>query len=217
MTQPVFFFDFASPNAYFAHRAVPGVERRTGVAFRYEPVLLGGIFRLSGNQPPMVAFANVPSKLAYERLESERFKRKHGIERFRMNPHFPMNTLQLMRAATAADLAGVLAPFVEAVFVATWEQELKIDDAAVLRGVLLAADLPADDLLSASQEADTKALLLSRTEAAYARGVFGLPSFLVGDELFYGKDKLGDIEMEIVRRAPAEPLAIPAAGSAGPP
>ena len=87
--RPVFYFDFASPNAFMAHRVLPRIESRTGLWFDYTPVLLGGIFKLSGNQAPMAAFASVPLKLAYERRESERFLGRHGIAGFRMNPHFP--------------------------------------------------------------------------------------------------------------------------------
>ena len=102
--QPVFLFDFGSPNAYFAHRLIPGIEARTGVRFRYLPVLLGGLFKLGGNQAPMLAFANVPSKLAYEKRETERFIARHKLAGFKWNPNFPVNTLALMRGAVAAEV-----------------------------------------------------------------------------------------------------------------
>lgn len=191
---PIFYFDVASPNAYLAHRVLPHVERRTGVRFLYAPVLLGGLFRLSGNRAPMVAFADVPLKLAYERREVERFVARHGLDAFRMNPHFPMNTLGVMRAAAAADLQGVLPPFVEAVLRAAWEDGRKIDDEAELHAVLRAAGLPADELVASARTPAVKERLTAATTAAHARGVFGVPSFLVGDELFFGKDKLGDVE-----------------------
>ena len=198
MTEPVFFFDFASPNAFMAHRVLPSIERRTGAAFVYEPVLLGGVFKLSGNQAPMTAFAGAPLKLAYERRESERFLAKHAITSFRMNPHFPMNTLQLMRVATAAQIRGVLPDLVEAAFHFMWEAPRKMDDAEVLRASLEEAGLPAEALMADAQTTPVKERLLAATQAAYERGVFGIPSFLVGDELFFGKDKLPDVEAEII-------------------
>ena len=199
---PIFFFDFASPNAFMAHRVLPDIERRTGATFAYVPVLLGGLFKLSGNQAPMTAFAGVPLKLAYERRESERFLERHGISTFRMNPHFPLNTLQLMRVATAARMRGALPEVVEALFHFTWEAPRRMDDPEVLRAALEEAGLPAEALMAEAQTAPVKERLLAETQVAHARGVFGIPSFLVGEELFFGKDRLPDVEAEITARLP---------------
>lgn len=192
---PIFYFDFGSPNAYFVHRVIPGIEQRTDVRFEYVPVLLGGLFKLSGNQAPMVAFAGVPKKLAYERRESERFMAKHGLTRFTMNPHFPVNTLALMRGAVAAQAEGeaVFAAYVEAMFHFMWEEPRKLDDPEVLRATLVEAGLPSE-LLERMQDPEIKARLGANTDAAYANGVFGIPSFLVGGELFFGKQCLREIE-----------------------
>lgn len=200
---PIFYFDFGSPNAYFAHRVIPGIEERTGARFRYVPVLLGGLFKLSGNQAPMIAFANIPNKLAYERREIERFIEKHHLTGFRMNPYFPVNTLALMRGAVAAEAEGVFEPYVEAMFHFMWEEPRKLDDPAVLAQTLGHAGLPADRLLARAQKPEIKDRLVANTQGAYERGAFGIPSFLVGGELYFGKDRLRDVEDELVAAASA--------------
>ncbi|OYY64382.1 2-hydroxychromene-2-carboxylate isomerase [Sphingomonas sp. 28-62-11] len=196
-TDPIYYFDFGSPNAYLAHRVLPGIEQRTGVRFRYVPVLLGGLFKLTGNQAPMLAFATIPHKLAYERLEMERFITRHGLNAFQMNPHFPVNTLQLMRLAVAASADDVLSAYAEAMFHFMWEEPRKLDDPAVIAATLMEAGLPADRLMARAQEPEIKAALLANTQAAYEHGAFGIPSFMVGDALYFGKDRLADIEAAI--------------------
>ncbi len=200
---PVFLFDFGSPNAWFAHRLIPGIEARTGVRFRYLPVLLGGLFKLSGNQSPMVSNAGVPNKMAYERLEMERFVARHGLAAFQFNPHFPINTLALMRGAVAAEDEGVFGPYVEAMFRYMWEEPRKLDDPAMVAATLAEAGLPAERLMARAQAQDVKDRLAANTESAFAHGAFGIPSFLVGDELYFGKDRLRDVEEELMRRAVA--------------
>ena len=195
-----FLFDFGSPNAYLAHKVIPDIEKRTGAKFEYVPVLLGGIFKLTGNKPPMIAFGEVKGKLAYEQRETERFIRRHGIADYKFNPHFPVNTLALMRMAVAAEEKGVLMPYVEAAFHHMWEAPKKMDDAQVIRAALLESGLDADGLTAAAQTPDVKQRLMSNTEEAVSHGVFGSPSFLVGGELFFGKDRLRDVEDEIAGR-----------------
>lgn len=199
MTRPTvqFLYDFGSPNAYLSHRVIPQIEARTGVQFRYVPVLLGGLFKLANNRSPVEAFAGVPNKLAYERLEMQRFIARHGLSAYRHNPHFPVNTLQIMRGAAAAALDGQLPAYNEAMFKAMWEQGLKMDDASVIRTALDAAGLDGARTLERTQDAAVKALLLANTQQAYERGAFGSPSFLVGEQLYFGKDKLADVEREI--------------------
>jgi 2-hydroxychromene-2-carboxylate isomerase len=194
---PIFYFDFGSPNAYFAHRLIPGIEQRTGARFRYVPVLLGGLFKLSGNQSPMTAFADIPNKLAYQHLEMERFIRKHGLAAFRMNPHFPVNTLMLMRGAVAAEAEGVFERYVEAMFGFMWEEPRKLDDPSVLMATLGEAGLPAQALVARMQQQAVKERLTANTQQAYERGAFGIPSFLVEGELYFGKDRLRDVEEEL--------------------
>jgi 2-hydroxychromene-2-carboxylate isomerase len=197
MTDVIFYFDFGSPNAYLAHKVIPQIEARTGAKFKYVPALLGGIFKATGNRSPAEAFAGIPSKLRYEGKETERFVKKHGITEYARNPHFPVNTLQIMRGAVAAQKLGVFEPYVEAVYRAMWVDGLKMDDPAVIEAALTAAHLPAAALITAMGDPDVKQTLIANTEAAVAAGVFGSPSFLVGDELFFGKDRLRDVEEEL--------------------
>ena len=207
MDRVKFFFDFGSPNAYLCHKVIPAIEARTGAKFEYLPVLLGGIFKLTGNQSPGTAFAGIRNKPDYDRLEMRRFIAKHGIAAFKWNPHFPVNTLQLMRCAVAAQQAGVLAPYVQAMYACMWEQERKMDDPAVFRAALVDAGLPADALLAMITTDPVKVGLMANPEAAVAAGAFGSPTFLVGSELFFGKDRLREVEEEITRQASAKPQA----------
>ena len=196
-----FLFDFGSPNAYLAHRVIPAIEERTGAPFRYVPILLGGLFKLSNNRSPVEAFAAIPHKRAYDDLEMRRFIAKHALRRFRMNPHFPVNTLKIMRGAVAAQALGCFAEYVEAVFVAMWEDGRNMDDLGEIQAVLNAAGLDAAALLEKSQDPAVKAALLANTQGAHDRGAFGSPTFFVGDEMYFGKDRLRDVEEEIGRVA----------------
>jgi 2-hydroxychromene-2-carboxylate isomerase len=194
MVMAEFLFDFASPNAYLAHRVIPEIEARTGERFTYTPVLLGGLFKLTGNQAPMLAFAGIPNKLAYEMLEMRRFIARHRLEAFQMNPFFPVNTLLLMRGAVAAELDGVLPQYAEAAFHHMWEAPKKMDDPAIAAEALASSALDATRLLARAQEHEVKKRLMDNTEAAAKRGAFGIPSFFVGDELYFGKNTLRDVE-----------------------
>lgn len=198
--RPEFLFDFGSPNAYLCHKVLPAIEQRTGVRFEYVPVLLGGLFKLTNNQSPAEAFAHIPSKLAYDRLEMERFLKRHDLRVFRRNPHFPVNTLKIMRGACAAQQLGVLPTYVEAVYSAMWEQERNMAEDTEIAQVLADANLDVPALLAASQDPGVKAQLMANTQRACDRGAFGSPSFLIGDELFFGKDRLREVEEEINRQ-----------------
>lgn len=200
-----FHFDFGSPNAYLAHRVIPAIERRTGARFRYVPVLLGGVFKATGNRSPMEAFAGIRNKPDYERLETQRFIRRHKLDRYKRNPHFPVNTLQIMRGAVAAERLGVFEPYVEAVYRAMWEDGLKMDEPEVIRAALDAAGLGAAALMQSAQDAGVKQGLIENTERSVARGTFGSPTFFVGDEIFFGKDRLRDVEDAIVEAKQGNP------------
>ena len=198
-TPPEFYFDFGSPNAYLAYRVLPTIERRTGVRFTHVPVLLGGVFKATNNRSPVEAFAHVPAKLAYEQLEMRRFIERHGLWEFHLNPHFPVNTLLIMRGAVAALMDGRLPAYEEAVMRHMWAEPKKMDDPAVVRAALDASGLDGARTLARAQDADVKQALIASTERAVARGVFGLPVCFVGDEMYFGKDRLRDVEEEIVR------------------
>jgi 2-hydroxychromene-2-carboxylate isomerase len=202
MTQVEFHFDFGSPNAYLAHKLILGIEQRSGAAFVYVPILLGGVFKLTNNAAPMVQFKDVKNKLAYQRLEFQRFIDKHGLKQFRWNPHFPVNTVRIMRGAIVAQMDGTLMPYVDAVFHHMWEAPKKMDDPAVIRAALEESGIDAARILARVQDQDVKDALLRNTEASVARGSFGAPTFFVGDEMYFGKDRLREVEEAITQSAP---------------
>jgi len=193
-----FIYDFGSPNAYFCHKAVPSIEARTGVKFNYIPCLLGGIFKATNNKSPFVAFSTVQGKLDYDRIEMDRFIKKHELSNFELNKHFPVNTLLMMRAAVAAELDGVHGVFLDAGMSAMWEKSLKMDDPEVFVHAMNDAGLDGARLLERTQEQEVKDRLMANTTAAVARRVFGIPTFFVGTEMFFGKERLGQIEEEIL-------------------
>ena len=200
MTPPdvAFHFDFGSPNAYLSHKAIPAIESRTGVKFRRVPVLLGGVFKLTNNRPPMAQHEGVRNKPDYERLETERFIARHGITRFRRNPHFPVNTLRVMRGAAAAEIDGTLDVYVEAVFHHMWEEPKKLDEPDVIRAALDSSGLDGGAILARTEDREVKDRLIANTQASVDAGAFGIPVFFVGAEMFFGKDRLRDVEEMIL-------------------
>ena len=192
-----FLFDFGSPNAYLCHKVLAAIAARTGAQFAYVPILLGGLFKLSNNRSPMEAYSTIPNKLAYERLEMQRFITRHGLRSFRPNPFFPVNTLQIMRLAVAAQALGCAPAYIDAMYKAMWEQARNMADAAAIADVLQEAGLDVSALLAKAQEPEIKAGLLNNTQSAFDRGAFGSPTFFVGDTMFFGKDRLRDVEEEI--------------------
>ena len=189
-----FIFDFASPNAYLVHKIVPEIEARTGARFNYIPCLLGGIFKATGNQAPMIAFGGIKNKPEYDALEMQRFITRHKLTGFNMNPHFPVISLMLVRGALVAERDGYLMKYIDAMVDAMWEQGLKLDDAEVLHKALADAGFDADKIMTDMGDEAIKAKLLENTNAAVARGAFGIPTFFVGDEMFFGKERLGQVE-----------------------
>jgi len=192
-----FIFDFGSPNAYLAWKVLPSIAARTNAQVNIIPCLLGGLFKLTGNQAPMTAFGQVKGKLEYESLETQRFIAKHGLRDFRFNPHFPVNTLLIMRGLLAARRADVGDVYLESVLKAMWEDGKKMDDPAVVAAVLSAAGLDANAILAGTQNPDVKAELVANTSAAADRGAFGIPTFFVGPEMFFGKERLRQVEEEL--------------------
>jgi len=192
-----FIFDFGSPNAYLAYRALPPILARTGAELVITPCLLGGLFKLTDNRPPLVAFAGVKGKVEYEKLEIKRFIAKHGLTKFRMNPHFPVNTLMLMRGLVAARLRGDEAAYLEVGLQGLWEEGLKLDDKEVLARRTAEAGLDATRLLEDAQLPEVKQSLVETTDAVARRGAFGIPTFFVGAEMFFGKERLGQVAEEL--------------------
>ena len=193
-----FHFDFGSPNAYLSHRVIPAIEARTGVKFVYVPVLLGGVFKATGNRSPSEAFAGIRNKPEYERLEVQRFLRRHGLTRYQRNPFFPVNTLRIMRGAVAAEMDGFLPAYVEAVYHHMWEEPKKMDEPDVIRAALDASGLDGAAILARAEEPAVKARLIANTDASVARGGFGSPTFFVGEDIYFGKDRLRDVEEAIL-------------------
>jgi len=201
MSDVVFYFDFGSPNAYLSHKVIPGIEARTGAKFDYVPVLLGGLFKLTGNRSPAEAFAGIKNKLAYEGRETQRFVRRHGLTEYRPNPFFPVNTLKIMRGAVAAQRQGVFAPYVDAVYHHMWEAPKKMDDPEVIAAALTESGLDAAALMAGTEDPEVKQALLDNTTRAFEAGAFGSPTFVVDGEIWFGKDRLRDVEEAIAEAA----------------
>jgi 2-hydroxychromene-2-carboxylate isomerase len=193
-TAPQFMFDFGSPNAFLSHEAIPAIEQRTGVKFEYMPILLGGVFKATNNKSPAETLAGVKNKPEFNALETERFVKRFGVRPYAQNPFFPVNTLNLMRAAVAAQLEGVFEKYVEAAFHHMWVEPKKMDDPDVAAKALTASGLDGAKLLARGQEPEVKARLIANTQSAVERGVFGSPTFFVGKEMFFGKEQLREVE-----------------------
>lgn len=193
-----FHYDFGSPNSYFCHRVIPQIEERTGVRFRYVPILLGGVFKATNNRSPMEQFAEVKNKKEYFARETERFLHEHKLDKYVRNPHFPVNTLHIMRGACYAAGKEFEQKYIEIIYQSMWENGLKMDEPATIKTVLTEHGLPADEIISGSQESSTKQLLMDSTSYSVERGNFGSPTFFVGQEMFFGKDRLEQVEKEIL-------------------
>jgi 2-hydroxychromene-2-carboxylate isomerase len=195
-----FLFDFGSPNAYLAELVLPGIERRTGVKFEYVPVLLGGIFKATGNMSPLDSLRGIRNKPEYQALETQRFIRRHDATKFRANPFFPVNTLMLMRGAVAARFEGMFEPYFRAAFHHMWEEPKKMDDPEIFRNAFISSGIDIERLVARAQQDDVKKRLIDLTNDAVSRGTFGSPTFFVGKEMFFGKDQLRDVEESIVEQ-----------------
>jgi len=201
MVAPVkveFHFDFGSPNAYLAELVLPQIEERTGVEFDYIPVLLGGVYKATGNMSPADSLRGIKNKPEYNALETARFLRRHNITKFKSNPFFPVNTLMLMRGVVAAEFEGLFEPYFRAANHHMWVEPKKMDDPQIFRDSFLSSGLDIDRIIARAQQDDVKKKLIENTNDAVARGAFGSPTFFVGDEIYFGKDSLRDVEEEIV-------------------
>jgi len=195
-----FLFDFGSPNAYLSHLVIPQIEARTGVKFTYVPVLLGGVFKATNNVSPAVSLQGIKNKPQYTQLETKRFLAQHKITNYAPNPFFPVNTLTIMRGAVFAQRQGYFEKYVDEVYRHMWAQPKKMDDPAIIAAALNESGLPSDAILAGTQDPDVKQQLIANVDDAVARGVFGSPSFFVGTELYFGKDRLRDVTEEIERQ-----------------
>ena len=184
-----FLFDVGSPTSYLAYRRLPAIAARTGAPVDYIPVLLGGIFKATGNSPPGV----VAARGRWMGIDMARYAEREGIS-LAMNPDFPINTITMMRMLTAVRGTAEFAPLLEALFVAMWERPRNLGDPAVLAKMLAAAGFSAETMLARAGQTEIKAALVAATEFAVARGAFGAPTFFVGDEIFFGQDRLDWVE-----------------------
>jgi 2-hydroxychromene-2-carboxylate isomerase len=199
-TAPQFLFDFGSPNAFLSHEAIPAIEKRIGMKFEYVPVLLGGIFKATNNKSPAETLAGIKNKREFHAVETERFVKRFGVRPYTWNPFFPVNTLNLMRAAVAAQMEGVLEKYVDAAFHHMWVEPKKMDDPEIALAALTSSGLDARRLLARAGEADVKAKLIENTQNAVERGAFGSPTFFVGNEMFFGKEQLRDVEEMVLEK-----------------
>ena len=194
MVKVEFHFDFGSPNAYLSHLVIPEIEKHTGAKFDYVPVLLGGVFKLTNNRSPAESLRGIRNKPEYERLETQRFIRRHGITRFQSNPFFPVNTLMMMRGAIAARSLGVFERYVDEMYRHMWDEPKKMGDPVVFRSALTQGGFDADRFFELIEAREIKDQLLNNTQRSVERGTFGSPTFFVGDEIFFGKDRLREVE-----------------------
>ena len=201
-----FHFDFGSPNAYLAERAMPAIEQRTGVKFDYVPVLLGGVYKATNNMSPGESLRGIRNKPEYNALETRRFIARHNITGFKSNPFFPVNTLMLMRGAVAAQFEDMFEPYFRAAYHHMWEEPKKMDDLQIFRDAFMASGIDIDRLIARAQQDDVKKKLIENTNDAVERGTFGSPTFFVGNEMFFGKDQLRDVEESIVEQSRANRL-----------
>ena len=189
-----FIFDIASPNAYFCHQLIPSFENRTGVKFNYIPCLLGGIMKLSGNQPPFVAYADIKNKNDYQMIEIARFIKQHKLIKYKFNSSFPMNTVQVQRGALAAQELGVFDEYLEIMLKAMWEEDKNLSDLDVLQDTMNENNLDAEAIIKIVTSQECKDKLIANTSDAVNRGAFGVPTFFLNDEIFFGKDHLYQLE-----------------------
>jgi len=194
-----FHFDFGSPNAYLSHLAIPGIEERTGVRFDYIPVLLGGVFKATNNVSPAVSLQGIRNKPEYTQLETRRFLQAYQVPAYQPNPHFPVNTLQIMRGAVFAKQQDYFDKYIDEIYRHMWREPKKMDEPDIIEAALRESALPAEEILAGMQIPEVKQTLISNTEGSVARGTFGSPTFFVNDEIYFGKDRLRDVEEEILR------------------
>lgn len=187
-----FHFDFGSPNSYLVHKVIPAITANTGITFDYVPALLGGLFKATNNVSPMVAMQGIENKPQYQQLETARFCAAHNIAPQVPNPHFPVNTLKMMRGATFTRGQSYYQQYIDAMYAAIWEQALKMDEEDLIEKTLLSAGLPAEEVLKGMSDPAVKQGLIDTTQASVARGNFGSPTMFVGDQMYFGKDKLRD-------------------------
>ena len=198
MTKQVeFFFDFGSPYSYLAYKALPGIAAEHGAQIVWRPMLLGGVFKATGNHSP----AETPAKGKWLQQDLRRWAQRYSVA-FEHNPHFPVNTLTLMRGAVGLQSQGpVFHKYMEAIFHAMWGEPRNLGAPDELAAVLRHAGIAAETFQSLVNDPAVKEQLKKNTEEAIARGVFGAPTFFIGDEMHWGQDRLDFVAAALARKA----------------
>jgi len=189
-------FDFVSPNAYLIWQPLSDLAEKHGATIEITPAFLGGMHKLTGNAPPFIRDADVKGKNDYAMLEMNRFIKKHGLTKFKMNPKFPFNTITLQRMLIALE-PEKRAGFIATLLPAIWEQGLDVTDAATLGKILQDGGFDAQDLVTKTQDPAIKQTLIDNTEQAVARGAFGIPTIYIDGEMYFGKERLGQIDEQL--------------------
>ena len=189
-----FCFDFGSPNAYLVHKAIPAFSKRLNVSFRYVPILLGGIFKATNNVSPAVSLQGIKNKPEYSRIETERFLARYQVDAYLPNPNFPVNSLMMMRGATFARDKDYFAVYVDAMYHSMWGEPKKMDEPEIFIAEMSAAGLPAEEIMAGIGDPDVKQQLIDQTGDVVERGAFGSPTFFYQGEIYFGKEKLRDLE-----------------------
>jgi 2-hydroxychromene-2-carboxylate isomerase len=189
-----FFYDFTSPTAYLAWARLPAIIERTGAKLVYRPMFLGGVMQTTGNRPP----GTVAAKAKWMAADLQRWAKRHNTP-YKLNPHFPMMTLMVQRAASEWVTRPDFETYLSAIFKAAWQNQQNIADKAVLAEILNGAGFSPDEFFAAAENPANKEKLKATTDEAVARGVFGAPTFFVGDEMHFGQDRLDFVEEALAR------------------
>ncbi|MFT5573718.1 MAG: 2-hydroxychromene-2-carboxylate isomerase [Cryomorphaceae bacterium] len=185
-------FDFVSPNAYLIWQPLKALAEEHGATIDVTPVFLGGMHKLTGNAPPMIRDAEVKGKNEYAMLEMTRFIKKHGLHKWQMNPGFPFNSIALQRMLIAVGPER-RADLIDALLAGIWEQKMNVTDLAAMGKLLQDGGFNPQDLMVMTQKPEIKQELVDNTQRAVDRGGFGIPTIFVGDQMFFGKERLGQI------------------------
>lgn len=189
-------FDFVSPNAYLIWQPLKALAEKHGAQIEVIPAFLGGMHKLTGNAPPFIRDAEVKGKNAYAMLEMNRFIAKHGLTKFQMNPHFPFNTISLQRMLVALEPEKRVA-FIETLLPAIWEEQLDVTDVETLGKILEDGGFDAQALFAKTQDPAIKQVLMDNVENMVARGAFGIPTIYIDGEMYFGKERLGQIDEQL--------------------
>ncbi len=189
-----FFYDFTSPTAYLAWARLPQIIQRTGAKLVYRPMFLGGVMQTTGNRPP----GTVAAKAKWMAADLQRWAKKYNTP-YKLNPHFPMMTLMVQRAAQEWVTRPDFEKYLAAIFNAAWQDQKNIADKAVLTEVLTTAGFSPEEFFAAAENPANKEKLKATTDEAVERGVFGAPTFFVGDEMHFGQDRLDFVEEALMR------------------